>query len=1124
MMRNLLCSVVVLMSMTAVLAGEMTITVREQLNRRWANELMTYAVQFPQGQCYPGSEMLHGPAGEVAVQFSPVELWPNKSVKSAKLSFIVPELMPQTELKYRLSYGNELKERYPVPQSDLKVTPQDGAVIVTTSRFSARLLIGEKMYNQPVVAGDVPAPVLAMQQADSPWFGGGKLYGKTAVKSWSSKLVANGPVFVRVETTYIYADGNTLTVGCQLNAGDYALLVDMNVAKDSAEDGWDLHLGGPAFSLTGGAKLIGARTWMKEQPIAFDMKATEPAFYLSPWPGDGWFADSPAGVRLKAAQYPGDLLLTVRDSGAWVQPQAEFAWKNFTNWRAGMPEIAWKGWMTKRIPVFAEEHGAYMRMNLLAGERKFAVGYRTDGKRLFDAFQCKATDFYTPIMSRLDVVKEMALDWPDGAKHPYLYLNAQEMTVGAMRNGAAYKDAMDLDRMRAQLDALGNMDLMRNVMDTAARYDALIDSGQLSPEERRLRKAQMVFLCYMVDSPAHWSYERGFISGNPNMTVSRIANLGVAAMAIRENPQGKKWAQYAVNWGKYWLTDVVDDAGQWPESSHYARVSWADYVQLALVARKAGLHDFFKEPKFQAMAYFYEKTFTPPDPLRYVYTKGFHPRVGAPYGRGTRGDTWGLNGLVAAATATSDPAFSRIMQWCWREGGFSVFYSHSTAGMMDMLVDRNLPAERPSWGSEQFPHLGYLLRSHVGDPAENYLLFVSQYHRNADGEIWPADTGTIAKWFANGVPMGGNFHRIPDLSTPLLESRVSLATNWDPANPVQPDSWYTTQVTEKDAALQERADYVRTLFDITESKQYHPFMPKDAPAFPKREKVGVVPLRWERQVLLAKDAAAGGITYLVLRDTVSGKQPSQWHFWSLSEKIGATAETVDRMAFLADKPGAKAAPLRELKGDRFTAIGQFGTDLEYYVASPTATPRFTLRYGYTTGAYGVWGNFSEYQDMLHLQLPGDGTYFVALYPRKAGEAAPAFTTLGNGSVIKVAGTFGTDYCFLTPTATQATTEDAAFDGTVAMVQDRATGLSLILSAPGSVRYREFSLSTAQPATLRVAPYALTLELSQSGTAMITAAGKVTLADDQPGVKLVKKGTAYQVTTPAGITTVRLVRK
>lgn len=1121
-MRTILLLMVMLMSISAILAGELTITVREQLNRRWANELMTFPVTFPLGQCIDGGVTLTGPAGEIPMQLSQIEPWPNKSVKAAKLSFIVPELMPQTEQKYTVTYNPDVKARLRTPIDDPKIIAQDNVVEVTTARHGARLLLGEKTYDPPVASMQVPAPVLALRNSDGQWFGGGKLYGPTAVKSYSSKLVASGPVYSRVETTYTYADGNTLTVACQLNAGDYALLIDMNVGKDSADDGFTLHLG----EVTGGTKFIGARVWMKEQPVVFDAKSADPTFYLSPWPGDGWFVDSPAGVRLKMAQAPGELLLTVRDSGAWVPSQTDFEWKNFAKWRAGMPDIAWAGWMTKRIPVFADANGAFMRVNLLKGERKWAIGYRTDGKLLFDAFQCKVTDFYTPIVPRLNVVKDLALDWPDGnSKHPYLYMGAQQMAVGASRNGNAYKDALDLDKMRAALDALGNMDLMRNVMDTAARYDALIDSGQLSSEERKLRKAQMAFLCYMVDNPAHWSYERGYCSGNPNMTVSRIANLGVAGMVIRENPQGRKWAQYAIDWAKYWLQDVVDDAGQWPESSHYARVSWADYVQLAIVARQAGLYDFFKEPKFKAMADFYEKTFTPPDPLRWVYMQGFHPRVGAPYGRGTRGDTWGLSGLLAAATATTDPAFSRRMQWAWREGGFSNMYSHNTAGMADMLVDRSLPAERPTWVSEELPHLGYLLRDHVGEPAENYLLFVAQYHRNADGEIWPADTGTIAKWYANGVPIGGNFHRIPDMSTPLMESRVLLATNWDPANPVQPDSWYTTQVTRQAFTPQARADYARANFDITESKAYHPFMPKDVPAFPKRDRVGAAPLHWNRQLLRIRDELPEGVTYLVLRDTVTGNQPNQWHFWTLSEKIGTTAETKNRDVFLADKPGAKVAPLRELKGNMLTAVGQFGTNLDYYIASPTATPRYTLRYGYTTGAYGVWGNFNEFQDMLHLQLPGDGAYFVAMVPRKAEQPAPTFATLGNGTVIKIVGTFGTDYCFLSPEKVEVKAEDAAFTGTASTVQDRDSGLALVLVDAGSVTFKDCGLSATQPATLRVSFDYATLEtVASNATFLMTLSGKWGVADGQPGVTLTKKGGQHELFLPTGVTTARLVRK
>ncbi len=108
------------------------------------------------------------------------------------------------------------------------------------------------------------------------------------------------------------------------------------------------------------------------------------------------------------------------------------------------------------------------------------------------------------------------------------------------------------------------------------------------------------------------------------------------------------------------------------------------------------------------------------------------------------------------------------------------------------------------------------------------------------------------------------------------------------------------------------------------------------------------------------------------RIPIGGGQPTQWHFWTLSERIGIPADAANREKFLADAPGETILGPRSLKGDRFTALGQFGIDLEYFIASPANTPRHTVRYGLNPSAADV-PRFSEYQDLLQLTLPGDGS-------------------------------------------------------------------------------------------------------------------------------------------------------
>jgi hypothetical protein len=118
----------------------------------------------------------------------------------------------------------------------------------------------------------------------------------------------------------------------------------------------------------------------------------------------------------------------------------------------------------------------------------------------------------------------------------------------------------------------------------------------------------------------------------------------------------------------YWLENTVDDQGYWIESSHYASVSWAYFVLYVIISRNSGYHDFLKDPKFKRMCEFYTKTNTPPDPLCKTNSAMLRPetskpaRVDAPYGRGVRGDAYDYAGLLARATVTSDPEFSKRMQ------------------------------------------------------------------------------------------------------------------------------------------------------------------------------------------------------------------------------------------------------------------------------------------------------------------------------------------------------------------------------------------------------------------------------------------------------------------------------
>ncbi|MHB9134493.1 MAG: hypothetical protein ACYDBB_25760 [Armatimonadota bacterium] len=1110
-------------------AATQQIVLKEYLNQRYVNELVSYPFAADQGQCTAKSVQLAGPKGPQAAQLSEIEYWPNTQfVKSARISFIVDALEPLTTNTYTVVNGGKA-----LTLTDLQVNPGNASVQISTSHLDIRLLFGEQTFTEPTPAQQVPGPVTMLQLAGGEWAGGSRLYGDTAVKSWSAKLTDQGPVFARVEFLYTFANGNTLKLAAVVAAGDSAVRWEMAVKDDQPAQGVELLLP-PVPGLKQVQCLKGYGSWSKEHALPVTPSTDKPIFLLCPDSSiAGSFPDSPPYARL-SGDGGREVQLRARDAGAWVDPVKPLTYGGYKTWDLEMIPKSWDAWQRKRVPVmYAEDGEITMKCNLAAGRRKWSI---STGAPL--------------VGEKLDVVKDYVLDWPKNPQeqHPHLFMSKAEMeeglkrlpadpariqwciavkgywgwaTEGYLRSGGDKNVAAQTDtpqHLRDTMALLGNYDTMRNGNAVAALYDAIIDTDLVTPQERVLYRSQLAALGYALADPALWSMERGYHSGNPNMSVSYTLALGVVACLISDHPMAKQWADYATAWTDKWLTDEVGPNGEWlPEGSHYSQVSMTPIVAYAVAAKRAGFHDFINDPRLKKMILYFAKQFTPRDPQRN------NKRVTAPVGRGTSGDTNGMFGVMARATADSDPEYSKVMQWAWAESGYPTEVGDWRMGGFEPLyMNRQLPMKAPAWGSELFPELGVVLRDGVGTPGENYLNIKSNVNSLRNLDIWTPEVGGIAKWYSRGRPVSeaftfavGYFERHE-----LLRDGVLLAHNYDGAgNGKEPFGYYTTTTFGAFAALP-RLDYIRATYTVT-NPDTRGWFPDNMPAWPKVTAATEAKLTWTRQALFMKDDEPLGPHYLLLRDTVAGGQPTEWQFWSLSEKIGTPAEMKDAAAVLKDKPGTVIQPARALpQGNRYTAVGQFDVDLEYYIASPTATPRHTLRYGGKRDAL-------EYQDLLHLQLPGDGDYFVAIFPRFRTEEAPAFSTLGNGKIIKVTGAFGTDYGLLSTEPVNVSADGITFQGTAAAVQRRATGLVLLLSAAGEVREKEYGLSAQQSASLRVKTDSLTVNLPADhahGQVTVQAPAGWVLDKSTAGVKLtVTKRTQYQLSVPAGVATVTLVK-
>ncbi len=1104
-----------LLTIAPVKGGTLTIPLRDHLNLGWTNETVSYPVNFQQGACVPASVRLSGPTGSMPVQIYDIGYWTNTTyVQTARIAFVVSTLAPLGSNSYTLTYSPD-PAGTPMPDSGLSIEETSGQLLAVTRvatnwvhRPGVLLRTGEAQYDPPIPAADAPAPIIGLRTVDGTNFGGSRLYGTTAsVTSFSAVVLDRGPLFARVRYRYGYSDNTSLMIdvrvdahegGWQTGGESFRVSFDTEVTGGSTNDGWDLMLS-PNLPQTALQFLPEAAGGQSGTYTTNGYKAKALANYttgvvtrLTPW-GDWWdeFTQPLFYLSYPAGSNSAERLLMVRRTqpGDWIDP--------------GPPAVAqpWEWFTPKQVPLLKDADGSlYLRINNAPGRRHWIIAEQTPGMRapVLGAQNAMPGEY----LPSLDEVKDMTLSWTDDANgRPRLFLNATELAQAGTEQPAALAELNNPSNLRTGLGKFAYFDTMRTPETLIYQYDAMIDNpAQITTTERAYQRARMALMTYRLASPANWSDERGYRSYNENMSIAQALNVGLAACALIDHPQSATWLTYARMRFDAWL-NRLDEAGYWNESSHYARVSISKLIFFAMAMRKAGIHDYFLDPRFQRMGLLYERTLTPPDPL---VDSG--KRLSPPLGRGSHSSNWGFGGLFARATHETAAAFSRTSQWSYVATGYGTeMATPNPVGYPKLYPRRDLAVAQPDWSSEMIPAVGPLLRSNVGTSYENYLWLVVKNPTNPDGEWWPSETGAVVSWFARGAPLSRRFGSAPDGNDHgLLMNRVMPAANWSPGTTL-PAGFESVNTNDPPVFLP-HMDYINASFELQSPWTRIQTMPSSTPTFPPVPQAGALPLHWRRQLLWAHDAASPtGTQYLVFRDTVGGGQPTQWQFWTLSSRI--------------DPPGVPdggyGTTTRLLQGDRFTAYGQFSVDVEYFIAAPTNTPRYTLRDLTRGHGYGVNGGnyYAINQDLLHLQLPGDGAYYVALLPRARTETAPTFTAPANGRIIKIAGTFGTDYILMSSSNTSAAVDDVSLAGTAASAQIRPGATTLTLPAAGQAQWLSYGLETAGPAAMTVANSNLTLRIPSG-----SAAGSLYVTAPYPCSILSGAGV---VLTPAGSNRVRV---
>lgn len=1147
-----------------VIAAEKKIHLKDYINHTWSNELVTYYLEFEPGTCHQSSIELIAPEYPIPFQISEARADEGDYLRSARLSFIT-DLPALGEKVFTLRYDKKTGHTTDLPKTDLCVKRGENYIEFTTERAGVRLLCGKKRYPETEAAGNVPGPVIGFRTLEGTWISGSSLYGNRKIVSWESMVEAMGPVFAKACIKYTYETGDTLIVKVKIVAGQEVVFLESKSSTHTPEDGWQLNLShgfaSPVLSvrseydnnkwgLPGGDKMgeIGHGELSREKDGVM--------YYLVPWE-DWWDGMTGTVFSLHSPESKTVLSVGSYDPGvwndpAWIEPNKRYQYPF-------IPESHWERRVFKAMALVKGSNGeTSLQCSTHIGERKWFVGFvpKNDNpdQSYMDAVALHDEKYGC---QSLDMVKDYVLDWQRDPEivYPRLYVSSQNV-VETRRKFGDNREAIESqfyryyrmdtgERWRVSGRELmqymvnsayyaplytmtleGNpnkFDLMRHSPMLVNLFDILMGIGKLSESEQKLLRAQIAFLGYSLDNPYVWDMERGYAGDPNNMHISYMCNLGLVACVIPDHPMAKAWANKAIKWVKTRMSQCVDKGGVWTvENLHYANVSLSPILPFAIAAQNAGFYDFLKDKELRSWAMYVVKQLTPRDP-RYENVRSQPPEQYE-----DRAERTGLAGLIAKATAYLDPEYSKVMQWAWNEQGNPVQFSNAgIIGFESIMLDKSLPATQPRWKSEHFPNASVILRHGLGTSDEAFLALATRQY----GDYYLSQPGGVTI-YAKGKPLAMIFAGSYEVCT--SESFLSNCVNparipGSIAERTQNRGYFDSGEVQCFSAMP-RQDYVSTTFMLKNPRPVRSFFNSKLPSFPKTwprilkqaKNAGVI---WKRQVLFMKGARANDGTYFIFRDTIKGGQPTVWSMWTLSQKIGTPDEAKNLKTFLADAPENNITFARELAGNRFTAVGQFDVDMEYYIALPTDTPRATLRWGYSTTAY--WPNpWHEYQDLLHLQRIDDGPYYVVFFPRRRSEPSPEFSTLGNGMIIKTKGTFGTDYCFLSAEPVRAVAEAISFNGESGSVQDRTDCIVLSLGAKGEVCYKDYRLASAAAANVEIMSNKLTLSSSHDRLApqavTLDLPAGYSLSPLTKNVQLRKVGESkYDILIPENVSSVTL---
>ncbi len=707
----------------------------------------------------------------------------------------------------------------------------------------------------------------------------------------------------------------------------------------------------------------------------------------------------------------------------------------------------------------------------------------------------------------LEKIKDWNFDWPEPKNAwPRLFCTAGDLAGMQARVGTSSKAMQDHWMMspiykpggttaqevkyasetlgRQVKQALGDtgfngVNWFRISLDTIQMipiWEAAMATPDLDPQVRARIKAYGAFLAHRSWDEDYWPSKEANVGwGSINMGTLACTGRVMSAMVMAGHPQFEAWKARSKAYLTGNLQPLISEDGAGISCPSYLGASLEPILYMALALKYGGGYDAFKDdPRLSKYGQFMIDILTPPDPRSPMGSSYMGLPMGAkldpnaqnrvnvwPLGHTSRTQTTGILDILAIGyVGVNDPMAGALRTMAARmdnpAGGAFVPAA--------MLCNRQTPPTDPDLRSRWYPGYGAILRD--GRAKETWFAYRQTKYAV---DHFQYDQGAFTL-FGKGVPLMMDWGSMysPSTDQAVYHNRIA----WDVREgPLKPCPGYGTDgcfykgmtyyehthepwtskaeyfgpgMSPQDAFGSIQAystlpggDYLQGHSDIR-TISTEPHLPETAEAKKgdPNQMVHMEPANfsWQRRALFAKETADADPTYFLIRDDFQGIcPPPTASYWVMANEM-------------------------KIDGNGAHATGQFGVDMELYVAQPAQPKLSTWQFEHKN-----WGG--EKQLCLRVIQPDGKPFLTLLYPRRPDEPMPAFATIANGDGVKITLPTSKDYAFLATKPVTFTEGNISFTGTAGYLRTSATGAQVVLSAAGTAKMNGLTLQSEGAASL-----------------------------------------------------------